>query len=98
MQRENTQRYEPGTVPDSDWRSDMVASMAIVVSEYIFTQGKYNEILVMLVDMDSEGVIETAELSSKKNHEKYWPTLTDAMAGEEAYKWLEATYTEISAL
>ena len=45
--------------------------MAIVVSEYIFTQGKYNEILVMLVDMDSEGVIETAELSSKKNHEKY---------------------------
>ena len=38
--RETPQRYDPGTVPYSDCSSDMVYSMACVVSEYFFHTGR----------------------------------------------------------
>ena len=46
--------YDPGTVPYSDCRIDIVGIMGSVVSEDSFTQSDYNEIMIMLKNMDSE--------------------------------------------
>ena len=76
----------------------MVVSMASVVSEYCFTQGEYNDIMIMLADMDSEGAIDPVVLSAKKNYDDDFASLTTSMAKEEADLWLEDMNIEISAL
>ena len=95
--RDITQSYNPGIGPASDWRGYTVVSMAFIVSEYRFTQGDYNNILVIMSDMDSEGSIETVKLSDNKNHNVEPPTITAAMAREEAHQWFEAMNIEMGA-
>ena len=45
--------------------------------------------MVMLSYMDSEGSIEPVTFSAKNTHYEYSPTLTEALAVEEAYQWLK---------
>ena len=40
VQSETPQNYDLGTVPASDWRSDMVSSMTSIFSEDRFAKGK----------------------------------------------------------
>ena len=89
IQNLTIQRYDPGTGSDTNWRNDMSASMDNVVSEYSFTQGDYNDIIVILTDIDPEVAIETVALSVKNNNDEAYPTLTKDMAVKELYQWID---------
>ena len=53
----------------------MIAIIASTVGKYHFTQGHYNDMMVMLAYMESEGSIDTVELYTKNNHDEEPPTL-----------------------
>ena len=53
----------------------MIASMHSIVGKYHFKQGYYNDMIVMLAYMESEGSIDTVELYNKNNHDEEPPTL-----------------------
>ena len=46
--------------------------------------------------MESDVAIETFPLSTKKNHDEYYPNLTEAIMVEEADIWLEVTNIKTS--
>ena len=82
-QREIPQRYNPATGPASGCRSYMLDSMDSISSEDCFTQVDYNQIMIIMSYMDSEGAVEPAIFSEKTNYDEDSPTLTESMAGEE---------------